>query len=740
MPRNAFAEEMEKGFSHLNICDLLAAREQYHVFLTKHPNVQATAIGRYLQRRPEFEKNGGKGQQVARTLANSEFRKNSWPCVLVFVERWESDADLIKSHSPSAVIPKTLYLPDGRAVPVCIVEAPRKLEPKDPPVAHKIRYPSSVIAGGFPLEANVQGQGHIATVGCLVSDGSRYYGLTNRHVCGEPGRIIYARLGGQLVPVGTSARRDLQLSKLAFADMYPGWPGAHLFVNADVGLVDIDDVNAWRTDVFQLGQLGPLADLSVNNLTLSVLGEPVHGFGAGSGPIEGRVTALFYRYRSLGGIEYVSDFLIGPNTDTQNVVRHGDSGAVLSLKTDKGLQPFAIVWGEHEFVDGGQRRSLGFALATGLGNVCRLLDVDLVRGWNVDQPLTWGKTGHFKIGYRAADLVSNAKLAKLLQANQDSLGYSNDDLTSENTVSGKFTHDFVPLADVADIIWRSTRHDDESNHFSDIDETDPRVFDGKSLLELSLSDDANIDVDVWIDFDRQMDKVNPTFKKDRDTGKPALRPREGALPFRVWQMYKQMIASLSSGGADAVAEFLVAGGTMAHYVGDACQPLHISYLHHGDPANPSESPVHSDYETALVDRKAAELFEGVDAIATKVVTGDLIGSSGKEAAKLVLKLMKKTVDLLPPEDILQVWRDAKGRGKYDRMWEELGERTIKNVAAGSYTLAVLWQSAWKHGGGDNLPAAKLGKVPQTKLQALYNDREFVPSFKLSNTAGYKTVL
>jgi len=734
MDTDEFAKEMMAGYSHLNIRDLLTAREQYHVYLTRHPNVVATAIGRYLIRKPGLEK---KGQpNPPRTLANSEVDpEKSWPCVLVFVDRWQSDKELIKSHSPGAIVPKTLYMPDGRAVPVCIIEASRVLEPKAPPVAEAIRYPKSVISGGYPLEVRVQGVDHFATVGCLVTDGNKYYGLTNKHVCGEAGRPIYARLGGETVQIGVSAPRELQLSKVPFSQMYPGWPGSHLSLSADIGLVDVDDVNRWRTDIYQMGEPGPLLDLNVNSLSLSVIGQPVKGFGAGSGPIAGTVTALFYRYRSVGGIEYVSDFLIGPSMDKTLVVRHGDSGAVLSLETKTGLRPFAVSWGSHEFVNGDKKSSLGFALATGLGNVCRLLDVDLVRGWNVDQPLTWGKTGHFKIGFRAADLVSNTKLAKLLRANQDSLGYSNDALTSEDEVNGKYTHDFVPLADVADIIWRTTRPDDESNHFCDIDESDHRVFGGRTLMELSMADDQNIDVDVWLKFDQEMDEIKPIYKMNRKTHKEELRPREGALPFRVWQMYKQMIKSLSNG---KLSEFLTAGGTMAHYVGDACQPLHISYLHHG--ADPSETGVHSDYETALIDRKAEALFSGVDAIKKKVTQAQLIGPDGKEAAKLILHLMKSTVDLLSPEEVLKVWRKEKGRGKFDRMWDQLGARTIKNIAAGSLTMAILWQSAWKHGNGDDIAVSKLKAIPQDDLQKLYERKSFVPSVRLSDPAAYKAVL
>lgn len=731
-----FAAEMMESFNHLSIRDLLGAREQYHVFLTRHPNVVATAIGRYLVRKPGVVKKNAR-RKPPRTLANSHVDKQrSWPCVLVFVDKWQSEAELIEEKSAGAVIPRTLYLADGRAVPVCIVEAPRNLEPKDATPAPCIRFPKSVIAGGFPLVVDVQGREHMATVGCLVTDGSKYYGLTNRHVTGEPGREIYAQLGGSLQRIGeTAADESRQLAKLPFGEVYPGWPGPHLSLNADIGLVDIDNLNLWRTDVFGVGALGPIADYNVTNLSLSLIGEKVTGFGAASGRIDGRISAFFYRYRAMGGIEYVSDYLIGPPDNRAAVTRHGDSGAILLLQDGETFRPFAIAWGAHEFSDGENRSKLGFALATGLGNVCRLLDVDLVRGWNLDQPFTWGKTGHFKIGYRAGDLVTTAKLKKLLGNNQARLGYSDADLADDDkVVGGTFTHDFVPLADVADIIWRTTRPSDESNHFCDIDEVDPHVFGGKSLLQLSLASDKNIDLDVWLDFDRKMDAEKPIFKKDKN-GVLQPRPREGALPFRVWQMYLQMIRSLLAGKID---EFIVAGGTMAHYVGDACQPLHISFLHHG--ADPTEANVHSDYETTMIDKKRDALFAGVNAVKKKVAQADLIGPDGKEAAKLILKLMKETVDRLPPSEVLDVWRNEKGIGRYDRMWAKLGPRTIRNIAGGATRMAILWQSAWKHGNGNRFADSRLGAIPEPKLQTIYGKKTFVPSYRLSDIEKFRKEL
>ena len=63
----------------------------------------------------------------------------------------------------------------------------------------------------------------------------------------------------------------------------------------------------------------------------------------------------------------------------------------------------------------------------------------------------------------------------------------------------------------------------------------------------------------------------------------------GLLPFRVWQIFDEMVRFAKAG---KVPEFVCAAGVMTHYLGDACQPLHISYLHDGDPERPTENTVH----------------------------------------------------------------------------------------------------------------------------------------------------
>lgn len=64
------------------------------------------------------------------------------------------------------------------------------------------------------------------------------------------------------------------------------------------------------------------------------------------------------------------------------------------------------------------------------------------------------------------------------------------------------------------------------------------------------------------------------------------------------------------------------------------------------------------------------------------------------------------------------------------LWDQLGEPTIGLLARGSLCLAILWESAWKEGGGDQIPAAELGPVDLDTLAAVYLDKTFLPSRSL----------
>ena len=127
-----------------------------------------------------------------------------------------------------------------------------------------------------------------------------------------------------------------------------------------------------------------------------------------------------------------------------------------------------------------------------------------------------------------------------------------------------------------------------------MDELGKADFAGKSLLKI-CENPVNVSLDVWNRFYESLE----IMPQDR-----------GALPFRVWQIYKNMVQFARDG---KIAEFVCAGGVLSHYVADACQPLHVSFLHHGRPGFPDEENVHSMYETKMLDRFATEVIAGVNA-------------------------------------------------------------------------------------------------------------------------------
>ena len=721
---------VDPNFSALSLKDLLEARDLYHPHLMHKQNVIATALGRYLIRKtdpwPTGEdqwktKDKAAGQQPThkgkRTLENSEVRRYSWPCLLVFVDHWVEayEFGVSKALAAEDMVPKTLYLPDGRTVPVCIVEAPRQQTVEAQ--RRTLLFPDHLIGGGFPLVTEVQGVEHFASVGCLVSDGHLVYALTNRHVVGAPGEPVSSIIGGETVEIGKSSAK--QLTRRSFTEVYAGFPGHHVFVNLDIGLIEIANRDCWTAQVFGIGEMGPLADLSVNNISLRLIGAPVRAYGAATGQMRGAIHALFYRYKSVAGSEYVSDFLIGPREQGPFETNPGDSGTVWMLETDDktvGPMPIAVQWGGHVFLDRSEAAAQRpYALATSLSTVCNLLEVDIIREWNIGQTDYWGEMGHYTVGAKACEIPSEPGLRRLMEANHIRVGFPDDALRDPSKYQINVAHyPFVPLADVADNVWRNTRPADSNNHFADMDQPGgPGPFEGHTLLELCLNP-ANVDVQVWSNF---YDSLNET--------------RPGALPFRVWQFYREMVTFLNHGNNPDLARFVCAAGCLAHYVGDACQPLHISRLHHNLPAFQTSTGrnVHSVYETTMLNEHAGAIVTGLNTRLSGVRVGPTFaGQGGKGAALRVIRLMRETIQHIPPEDICNAYNEEHApAARVNRLWHDFGEATMDRLAEGVKCLAEIWESAWQEGGGPNIPANLLHAIRTDRLASIYRTNSFVIS-------------
>ncbi len=711
---------LHNEYNMLSLPDLLLAREKNHVELMRKAHVVGTAVGLYLIRKKDPWPKGNerlvRKSHPPRTLGNSEVRDYSWPAILVFVDQWKEPHDI----GWRDMIPEAIYLDENRKVPVCVVYAPRE-EVIDTQVRNVV-FPSSRIGGGYPVIAKVQGEEHIASIGCLARDGHTVYALTNRHVTGEANEPVYGRFGGVDMRIGVSAKQ--QLTRKPFSAVYSNWAGKNTFLNMDVGLIRVDDLNRWTAQIYGIGTAGPMADLGIDNLTLRIIDCPVRAYGCASGQLRGSIKALFYRYKSAGGFEYVSDFLIGARSENEAFSTHpGDSGTVWLLEAgDLGLMPIAIQWGGQVFSEGWGKTQLTCALATCLSTVCNLLNIDLIRDWNTGVTAYWGEVGHYTIGALACTVAYTGLpgLQQLMSKNIDRVGFVPADLKRTDKVLKNQAHySFVPLADVPDDVWRFTRasngdtNNDGNNHFADMDQpAKSGKYKGKTLLEL-CQDPANIDPQIWQDFYAGVPGTNP-----------------GTLPFRVWQGYQEMVKFVKRG--DAVS-FLCAAGCIAHYVGDACQPLHISRLHHGDPDHQTSvsKKVHSVYETGMLNDHAPEIVDGVVAYLNgKKVKASFTGGHG--AAERVVRLMRETVAALPPQSIVDAYNgEITPQARLDRLWKDFGDLTIARMGEGCICMAEIWASAWAEGGGETtVKKSDLVGAAQQALSDLYKQTGFLPSMTL----------
>lgn len=755
------------NFPALSIRTLLEARALYHWHLMHKANVIATAIGRYLIRDsdpwPSREnpttdraRKAAGYKKGPRTLQNSQVREYSWPCVLVFVKSWVAQEEFSTGrYNPAEMVPKTLYLPDGRLVPVCIVEAP--LDETAPiPRVRDWEWPDKLLGGGFPVVVDVQNSTHVASAGCLVTDGHTVYALTSRHVVGPEGTRVSSRTRDGLRVVGRSSHK--QLLKQDFKALYPEFESMKTLVNLDVGLIEVDDINEWTTQVYGVGAIGPLVDLSTRTISLQLINQEVIAYGAASGSLRGCIKALFYRYATIAGHDLVTDFLIQPIGENPVSSRPGDSGTIWLLvdndrekkrgETAEAYQarmlprPIAIQWGGHILGERSENERSAYALATNLSNVCRTLEVDLLRDWNLATTPFWGKLGHYAIGTFAIDALSAAKLKTLMVANRERVSFDVVDLQRKEIDAATRGADFIPLADVPDLVWKarvaglSRGPSENPTHYADIDE--PHSASGQTLMQFSLADPAqNLTVAAWQRFYDEQGHTEPRAR--------------GLLPFRVWQFFDALVEFARHG---QVAEFVCAAGTLSHYVGDACQTLHGSFLNDGFRDRPLPSPkgkkgakkakrwegkdVHSCYEDMMIDRHADDLAQAIAKHLKALGPAKSHAKSGQDAALMTLELMARAQAKIPPQELVEFYIDAGGKKSVavaDALWDEYGEATAELMADGAHTLAGVWASAWSVGKGSAIAQSKLKAVPEKTLIKLYKDKDFVRSLDLDRIGG-----
>jgi hypothetical protein len=102
--------------------------------------------------------------------------------------------------------------------------------------------------------------------------------------------------------------------------------------------------------------------------------------------------------------------------------------------------------------------------------------------------------------------------------------------------------------------------------------------------------------------------------------------------------------------------------------------------------------------------------------------------TGFDAAKATIDLMRKTFKALPPDQMLQVYLDAKKKHEdtTKAFWTKYGKGTIAAMQDGTHLLAVLWESAWVAGKGEDKNRDTSALKPKQAM-GICARAEFLPS-------------
>ncbi|UZE47412.1 hypothetical protein ONR75_21015 [Rhodopseudomonas sp. P2A-2r] len=405
------------------------------------------------------------------------------------------------------------------------------------------------------------------------------------------------------------------------------------------------------------------------------------------------------------------------------------------------------------FAESDQRST--YSVATSLSNICKLLDVELVVEGSDGVSGTWGAVGHYSIGTLAIGLVKNRTLKAFLADNADNLSLPLDRLNQPPKNKDLIDSGFVALADVPDIVWKQypsphlnrkgedigvvggrdtqsggmrSTGPEHPNHHCDAD----MPFAGSATLpEACIANPSLLTAATWnAYFDTFPEKVDVLHR--------------GILPFRVWQYFER----LKDFAATDPGKFIAAAGTLAHYVGDSCQPLHGSTLSDGveteEPDIPRDSPgrkdktgtklpafrgegIHSAYETQMIDMAAktgalfTEIRKNLGTNHSMALVPD-----GRGAAVATLTTMRDVAKILPPRHLIDVYEASFAPGSLPHskaLWASVGSETGQVMALGVRTLAMIWDAAWAAGGGDT----NHGRIDPAVLRGHYEDPSFVRS-------------
>lgn len=276
----------------------------------------------------------------------------------------------------------------------------------------------------------------------------------------------------------------------------------------------------------------------------------------------------------------------------------------------------------------------------------------------------WGRRGHAAISETAAMIAAERKPeAAFLRDRAYDLGY---------------------YSNVPDLVWKKpeTYEVEWTNHFMDL-EIFERAF-------------------------RARQKETKPYELDRaafDAKFPEIENKAGRAYWRARELMQKLKGTASELGAHELskekrhqlqADWLVTAGAIGHYVGDLCQPLHVTENYDGQLTG--QKGIHAFYEDAVLDDyPPGEIENSIGREAKLRGPAFFKRSSGKSLQVLLEELAASSNKEVP--ELLRIDKRV-GRGDVTKARAAYARKQVERMALGSLYLAEIWMRAtgWKYDG------------------------------------------
>ncbi len=276
-------------------------------------------------------------------------RRTNHPAILVFVpdkieERLVPESQTVPKELEATINGETVYcytdvIRGGKAESS---EEPPPLEPDNIEVLEELRQGRIGLIGGVQLGGFEGGGGYFGTAACAVieEETGRVGLLTNQHVAGSRGRLIYHPRPGQYLIGRTQTTLEYLVDESHWVGMIDE---KDAFVRVDCGFVSVLDSarELVKPGLHQLGALGEVLPIDLE--TMDIIGTEVTSIGRTRGIQNGVIAAYAYEFVDEQQFSVYTDLLIIGEQPGGAFSYYGDSGKLIVTKD--GLRPVALLWG-----------------------------------------------------------------------------------------------------------------------------------------------------------------------------------------------------------------------------------------------------------------------------------------------------------------------------------------------------------------------------------------------------------